>query len=69
MTKQLIMLYFIVIMLSHKVPSNWLVEWWKNIISPNNSSPKIPEEIKSLIIATWWAIWKGHNDFIFRRKN
>lgn len=54
--------------MSHKVLDNGLVEWWRNIISLNSSSPKIPKEAKTWIIATCWAIWNTHNDFILGKK-
>lgn len=33
--------------ISHRVLDNGFVEWWRNIISPNNSFPKIPKEAKA----------------------
>lgn len=37
--------------LSHSVLDNGLVEWWRNVISLNNSLPKISKEAKAWTIA------------------
>lgn len=50
--------------ISHKVPNNGLVEWWKNIIAPSNLFRNICEEVKAWTIVTWWTIWKACNDSI-----
>lgn len=47
---------------------NGLAEGRRILFSQITLSPKIPEEAKAWIIATWWAIWNPRNDFIFSEK-
>lgn len=52
-------------LLWHSIEEGDLCKWWKDIENSSSSYQAIDILLKEWVIAPWWVIRKGMNDFIF----